>query len=118
VVIEGSPEEIKAVLDVLESPATQATPAWPAANAPPPSGPPDRKGGPIAWVKEVIEEGLLDQPTPLRDILKALAERGHHLKDSDLTRQMITLVEQKVLRRKKMPDPTTGMQIWFYSKWG
>lgn len=121
-VIEGSPEEIKAVLDALETPATAAAPP------PPSSAPParvaengsrgERKGGPIVWVKDLVDEGELDQPQPLRDILKNLAERGHHLRDSDLTRQMIMLVEQKVVRRKKMPDPATGMQIWFYSKWG
>ena len=73
--------------------------------------------GPKKWLEGLIDEGFFKQPQPTAAMVKALAERGHHVKRTDLTRQLIALVKEKKLRRKKMRAGKKGREMWHYSKW-
>lgn len=73
--------------------------------------------GPKAWLKELKEEDFFKTPKNTNEMLTALEERGHHLKRTDLTLPLQTLVTEKQLRRKKQA-PTEGERpVWHYSNW-
>lgn len=73
--------------------------------------------GTIAWLEELKEENFFEEPKNSSGILSALAERGHHLKDSDLTLPLQKLTKRKLLRRKKQAPIEGRRKVWYYSNW-
>ncbi|HTW91965.1 MAG TPA: hypothetical protein VMH22_09675 [bacterium] len=73
--------------------------------------------GPLARLKELVEDGFFDQQRSSPEILQALAERGYVLKHADLTWPLSNLARTKVLRRKKQRIGDGGRLAWFYSNW-
>lgn len=82
-----------------------------------PESPKTSKPGPTSWVLELNEEGYFQEPRSTRDILDALAERGHVLTGSDLTWPLKELANRKILRRQKRAAESGGSSVWFYSRW-
>lgn len=74
-------------------------------------------GGPKARVEALIADGFFDSPKTSPEILEALAERGYHMKSSDLTWQLQQLLKDQRLRRKKKPVKEGSRPLWHYSKW-
>lgn len=74
-------------------------------------------GGPKARIDSLITDGFFDSPKVSSQILEALAERGYHMKSSDLTWQLQQLLKDQRLRRKKNPAAKGSRVLWHYSKW-
>ncbi|HHT9138974.1 MAG TPA: hypothetical protein ACFYEK_17230 [Candidatus Wunengus sp. YC60] len=73
--------------------------------------------GTMTWLEELKEENFFEEPKNSSKILSALAERGHHLKDSDLTLPLQKLTKRKLLRRKKQAPIEGKREVWYYSNW-
>lgn len=74
------------------------------------------KPGPKNWIQELVDEGFFQTPKANNAIRVALDERGHILKATDLTGPLDRLVNEKVLRRKKMPAEEGGKpQVHWYN---
>ena len=78
---------------------------------------PGKRAGPVDWVLELNDEGFFDEGRTMRDILSKLAERGHHLRDTDLTRQLQGLVARRILRRHKKRRNEGEAEVWHYVRW-
>ncbi len=77
---------------------------------------PSLKPGPKNWIQELVDEGFFQTPQASNAIRVALDERGHILKATDLTGPLDRLVNEKVLRRKKMPAEEGGKpQVHWYN---
>src|SRR3989304_1283018 len=55
--------------------------------------------GPIAYLMELVNEGLFEEPKSTSEIIRALGERGHTLSGSDLTWQLNSLTKRKEIGR-------------------
>lgn len=73
--------------------------------------------GPKGRIEELIGDGFFNEPKSSADILKALGERGHHMKLSDITYPLQALTREKQLRRDKSEPPGGGKEVWHYSNW-
>ena len=76
---------------------------------------PSKKGGPMAIVTELIEDGFFDEQRCLSDIQSELEKRSHHFKLTDLSPAMGRLTRGKKLRREREKQDT-GRSIWFYKR--
>lgn len=71
-----------------------------------------KRGGPQAYVEEMIEDGFFKKPKSISEVKAELANRGHHIPVTSLSGPMQKLCQKKVLRRQK-PDGKT----FSYSHW-
>lgn len=69
------------------------------------------KRGPKAYVEELVDEGFFNSRRAAGDVLKELADRGHHISSTDVAVTLLRLCKSKQLRRKK--DEKT----YLYSNW-
>lgn len=75
------------------------------------------KPGPKAWIRELVDDGFFKDPKTNSLIRAALDERGHILNASDLTQPLASLVDEKFLRRKKMPAEEGGKEQIHWHNW-
>lgn len=75
------------------------------------------KPGPKTWLRELVDDDLFKTPRTNSAIRAALDERGHILEATDLTRPLESLVQEKVLRRKKMPAEEGGKAQVHWVNW-
>lgn len=74
------------------------------------------KPGPKIWIQELVDEGFFENHQSSAAIREALDERGHILQATDLTYPLASLVEEKVLRRKKITSEDRGKsQVHWYN---
>lgn len=74
------------------------------------------KPGPKNWIQELVDDGFFQAPKASSDIRAALDERGHILSAHDLTGPLALLVNEKILRRKKIQTGKNGnTQVHWYN---
>lgn len=71
------------------------------------------KGGPKAYVEELIADHFFKAPKSIADVRSELENRGHHIPVTSLSGPLQSLCKQKKLRRRK--DGETG--AFTYSNW-
>jgi membrane protein involved in colicin uptake len=71
------------------------------------------KGGPKAYVEELIEEGFFDKPKSIAQVKAELENRGHHIPITSLSGPLQKFCQKKKLRRQKLPTSGT----YTYSIW-
>lgn len=76
-----------------------------------------KSDGPKTWMEELIEEGFFEKPKTVKELLSALEERDHHLKNSDMQPYLRIFMKEKRLRRKKQASKEGGKPVWHYSNW-
>jgi hypothetical protein len=70
------------------------------------------RGGPAAYVRELIEDGFFDKQKTITEVKIELENRGHHIPLTSLSGPLQKLCQSKDLRRQK-PDGKT----FSYSNW-
>lgn len=95
VTIEGTPQEVAALVSQLEGKMSSRQKQSPRTN--------QRKGktGPVGLVSELIDGGFFKKPKELSAIKLALQEHGHHYPVTTLSGIMLRLVRNRQLRRIK-----------------
>jgi len=74
-----------------------------------------KKTGPKAYVEDLISDGFFSSPKTLTAVRAELGNRGHHVPMTSLSGPMITLCQERQLRRQKAKDGKK--QIYTYSHW-
>lgn len=96
VAVEGTAEEVAALVMRLESPAGDGGRGY-THDAPRHQG----KVTPMALISGLIGEGFFREPRELGAVGSSLKERGHHYPTTTLSPVMLRLVRKKELRRIK-----------------
>jgi|SRR5579872_1427535 len=78
--------------------------------------PKSSRGGPIAYVRELIEEEFFKKPKAISDVKVELENRGHHIPLTSLSGPMQTLCKDRKLRRKRTAE-TGAKKTFVYSNW-
>jgi hypothetical protein len=74
------------------------------------------KGGPRAYLDELVDEGFFRKPKTLTNVKAELENRGHHVPMTSLSGPLQSLCQQRTLRRQKVK--TSGKkQTFAYSHW-
>lgn len=76
-----------------------------------------KANGPTVWLTELVDEEFFKKPKSSSDILEEFENRSHHLKATDLTRQLQNLCHDRLLRRKKIAPENGGKAVFHWSKW-
>ena len=71
------------------------------------------KGGPKAYIEELIDDGFVKKPKTISEVKEALANQGHHIPVTSLSGPLQKLCQQKRLRRQKNAESGT----YTYSEW-
>jgi hypothetical protein len=71
------------------------------------------KGGPQAYIEEMIEDGFFKKPKTISEVRVELGNRGHHIPRTSLSGPLQTLCKKKILRRQKTGDKG----VFSYSYW-
>src|ERR1035441_10099229 len=72
-----------------------------------------KRSGPKGYIEELIDEGFFKAPKTLAAIKAELSNRGHHIAMTALSGPMMTLCQERLLRRQKVKDGKK--QIFTYS---
>lgn len=79
---------------------------------------PKRRGGPKAYILDLMEEGFFSKPKAIADVQTALEERGHHIAITSLSGPLQSLCKDRTLRRQqKEVDGKGAKKVYVYSKW-
>lgn len=97
VTIEGTPNEVAALLALLERGATARPSSEP--NSRPREA--TAKAGPVSLLSELIDGGFFKKPKELSAIKLALEEQGHFYPVTTLSPLLLRLVRKRQLRRIK-----------------
>ncbi len=103
VVIEGSEEEVRFLLDVYGGRGGKREPSMVSPRGAGTNRATSRKPvqGPIAYVRQLKEEGFFNAKRPLKAIQEKLAEKGHIYSQPNLSPALIRLVRNRELGRLK-----------------
>lgn len=71
-----------------------------------------RRGGPQAYVEEMIEDGFFKKPKTISAVKAELENRGHHIPLTSLSGPLQKLCQKKVLRRQKADGKTFSYSHW------
>jgi hypothetical protein len=74
------------------------------------------KGGPRAYIRELLEEGFFKKPKTISDLKVELENRGHHIPLTSLSGPMQQLCKLRELRRKRTEEPG-AKKTFVYSNW-
>jgi hypothetical protein len=77
---------------------------------------PAPKGGPRAYIRELVEEGFFKKPKTISDLKVELENRGHHIPLTSLSGPMQQLCKIRELRRKRTEEPG-AKKTFVYSNW-
>lgn len=72
-----------------------------------------KRGGPRAYIEEMIEDGFFKKPKTISDVRVELGNRGHHIPLTSLSGPLQALCKKRALRRQK----TEGKGTFAYSLW-
>ena len=74
------------------------------------------RGGPLAYIEELVEEGFFKKPKVISQAKAELENRGRHIPLTSMSGPMQKLCQRKKLRRQKTKG--TGKKHTFsYSEW-
>jgi hypothetical protein len=73
--------------------------------------------GVTAWLRELVEEGFFSDPQSVKNIIQEFGNRSHHVRGTDLTRQLQNFCHDKVLRRRKQMPADGGKEVFHWSNW-
>jgi hypothetical protein len=74
-----------------------------------------KKRGPKRHVEELIEEEFFKTPKTLAAVRAELGNRGHHIPLTSLSRPMMLLCQDRLLRRQKAKNGKK--EVFTYSNW-
>ena len=77
--------------------------------------PTKKRSGPKGYVEELIDDGFFKVPKTLAATKAELSNRGHHIALTALSGPMMTLCQERRLRRQKARDGKK--QVFTYSNW-
>lgn len=108
------------VLDDLLGPSGSLTTRQPASSRKQPAAPKKvqrgSRGGPQAYLDELVDEGFFKKPKTIAHVKAELENRGHHIPLTSLSGPLQTLCQRRTLRRQKLK--TSGKkQTFAYSNW-
>ena len=75
----------------------------------------EKRGGPVAYVEELVDDGFFKSPKTLASVRAELGNRGHHIPLTALSGPMQRLCQQRQLRRQKSTEG--NKQVFTYSHW-
>jgi len=78
--------------------------------------PSTKKGGPRAYIRELVDEDFFKKPKTISDVKVELENRGHHIPMTSLSGPMQGLCKARELRRKKTEEPD-AKKTFVYSNW-
>lgn len=81
------------------------------------SKPKASKGGPRAWLDELVDEDFFNEPRSAGEILIELKSRSHHLKPNDITSPLQKICHAKLLRRKTEISKASGKSAIHWVNW-
>jgi hypothetical protein len=70
------------------------------------------RGGPAAYVRELIEDGFFAKQKTITDVKIELENRGHHIPLTSLSGPLQKLCQSKELRRQKADGRTFSYSNW------
>lgn len=70
------------------------------------------RGGPQAYVQEMVEEGFFKKPKSISAVKAELENRGHHIPLTSLSGPLQKLCQKKVLRRHRADGKTFSYSNW------
>lgn len=73
------------------------------------------KGGPQAYLDEMVEEGFFKKPKTIVQVKAELENRGHHIPLTSLSGPMQKMCQRRLLRRQKVKSGKK--QTFAYSHW-
>lgn len=71
-----------------------------------------KRGGPQAYVEEMVEDGFFKKPKTISEVKAELENRGHHIPLTSLSGPMQKLCQRKILRRQKADGKTFSYSNW------
>jgi hypothetical protein len=74
------------------------------------------RGGPNAYIRELIEEGFFKKPKTISDVKVELENRGHHIPLTSLSGPLQSLCQARKLRRTRTKEPG-AKKTFVYSNW-
>lgn len=73
------------------------------------------RGGPQAYVEELVAEGFFKKPKTIANVKAELENRGHHIPLTSLSGPLQKLCQRKTLRRQRIKSGKK--QTFAYSHW-
>ena len=73
------------------------------------------RGGPLAYVSEMIDDGFFKKVKTMGEVKAELENRGHHIPFTSLSGPLQRLCQNRTLRRQKMDRG--GKKTFGYSNW-
>jgi hypothetical protein len=70
-----------------------------------------KRGGPQAYVEELVSEDFFKKPKTIANVKADLEERGHHIPITSLSGPLQKLCQRRILRR------TRSKGVYSYSNW-
>jgi hypothetical protein len=110
ITIEGSRAEVSDILAIFERSATSGHVKQTATKTRAAAKEEKKRLGASDLVVDLKEEGFFEKPKGLGDIGKALEEKGYLYPVTTLSGVVLSLVQKRVLRRKKLDGK------WVYGK--
>ena len=74
------------------------------------------KGGPHAYVEELVDDGFFKKPKTIAHVKAELENRGHHIPLTSLSGPLQKLCQRKMLRRQRVKT-SDKKQTFAYSHW-
>ena len=74
------------------------------------------RGGPQAYVEEMVEDGFFKKPKTLAQVKAELENRGHHIPTTSLSGPLQKLCQRRMLRRHRT-NTEGAKQTFNYSNW-
>ena len=73
--------------------------------------------GPLAWLRELVDEGFFKKPKSSKNIQDELDNRSHKLRAPDLTLPLQKLCREKKLRRDRIAPAEGEKKVLHWFKW-
>jgi hypothetical protein len=74
-----------------------------------------RPSGARGLIEELVSDGFFEVPRTLPNVADALRTGGHTYRQSDLSKPMLRLTQERVLRRQEQ-SKDGGKQMFFYER--
>lgn len=71
-----------------------------------------KRGGPQAYVEEMVDDGFFKKPKTISAVKAELENRGHHIPLTSLSGPMQKLCQKRTLRRQKADGKTFSYSNW------
>lgn len=79
---------------------------------------PKRRGGPQAYVEELVDDGFFKRPKTIAQVKAELENRGHHIPLTSLSGPLQKLCQRRTLRRQRTKaGGKRTKQTFNYSNW-